>query len=168
MVRGGFVRDLVVIPVVLSGIILGLFFCAFLWSEFSGIITPMSLSDAPVDQVFSDVDAVWGWVDYLIVLVLVGCMIGVWFLVSRLPSNPLLFWLSLIPVFLVVFLSFIPSNILNNFFTDSLFSDELARFPISVWIGCNFPLIVLVTAVVSSIILYINSNKPMVVNGGAY
>lgn len=168
MARAGFVRDLVVIPVILSGIILGLFFCAFLWDEFSDIITPMALSDAPVDQVFTDVSAVWSWVDYLLILVLVGSMIGVWFLVSRLPSNPLFFWLSLIPVFLTIFLSFIPSNILNNFFTDVTFADELARFPISVWIGRNFPLIVLVTAVISSIILYSNSNKPMISNGGIY
>jgi len=172
MNRGGFLRDLLFIPAFLGVMILGLFFFSYIYTSITDIISGIGSGDATVDDQINNVidgtKSAFGFFDVMIIVVTILLMIGVWVLVSMIPSKPIFFWLSLIPVVLSIVLATIPSNIILSVLDNEVFATLLTQYTSAVWVAQNLPHIVFITAVVSSMILYRNAEQNPFSSGGGY
>lgn len=161
MARKAFIRDLVVIPLVIVGSVLVIFFCYYVWDQFmsnliiAGNIT-VSDPNSTLTSFSASVNASFNIFDVAIPVLVVALMVGSWVLAAFLPSNPLLFWVSVLAIIISIWFSIIPSNIFNNIITEIGIVLPTAKYPNCTWIALHLPLIVLVTAVGDSIALYKN------------
>jgi len=157
--KKAYLRDLSL----LVGTILGLVFTIFLVSVLNGAFNTGFAgvtTDANVLAIFGAVDNFLLFVDKMLPIVVIGLMLGIWFLTYLLPSNPLMFWLSLLPTILVLYLSFIPNNIAYAFMNNPIFATQLNDFLISKFLASNLPMLMLITMVGANIILYSKVSNP--------
>lgn len=156
MNRKGFVRDLVTLSVFIISISLSIFLGAFVWGMFSNGFKTLSGITPEVTNVLDSTTNNFNLLDNFAPFIMVAFMIASWFFTSRLPSSPVLFWLSLIPIIIVIFFGIIMANTGNEIITNTVFLTQFVTYPKIVWMIRNLPIIILLTASVNSIILYRN------------
>lgn len=166
--KKGNVIDLAFIVIILFGVSLALF---FIYHSYYDVSTELiSSGDLGVDgtAVLQDsIDSFYKWNDNGIGFIFFGLIIGVLVTAYFIDVHPVFFVISLIMFIFLIFASVYISNTFQEIVNDSEFSVTVTKFPITVFIHENLILLLILTFVLMSVIMYGKSRNSQG-SGGYY